>query len=225
MRFIKKLFIGPGMENEDFADIYFSENELKNEFEAVWNDELKPSFGIERLLRLFLVLTQCIYPTILIKGFVKRLSYPLQRLTLDLYVLFKFFWLTLLLLTGGYDNLLLVIITIYLLSETVVYILNMIVLADIFSHTVSFSRSMIMLLFNYLQISFCFAIVYLKFELVVGIEEPLAAVYYSLVTMTTLGYGEFYPRSGAGQLVVIIQMIIFSLFIMIFLNYFINKND
>ncbi len=215
-----KIIMGPGMSADEREINYLADYKLKNEVKAVWNDLKGPSYGIERIIKLFLVLVKYVYPTVLINLIIKKLTPSWQKLSFDIYLCLKFFWLLMVLLMGWYENLLVVCFTIYLISETVIYILNIIIFKKADKFPISFSRSMIFLMFNYIQVVFCFAIVYLKWDLINASLTPLSALYYSLATMTTVGYGEYYPQPGAGQVVVIIQMINLAFFVMVFINYF-----
>lgn len=218
MPFLKKLLLGA----DKIGDCNWESNSYDVTFfemlKKVWSD--KTSYGLERLLRFFLVLLQGLFPTLFIHMLARRIHPLWRKLTIDVYVTGKFFWLLLVILTGWYEYVPVVFFTIYLMAETVFYILGMIVLSDIYSHSVTLSRSMIMLMFNYLQVVFCFAIVYVKYDLLNSSVTPLSAIYFSLATMTTVGYGDYYPQPGLGQAVVIIQMVVFVLFMLVFVNYF-----
>lgn len=218
MNFIKKIFIGPDLEKADVSIVY--KNDLKNKIKEVWNDKNSPSYGIRRVLRLFLILIHIFYPTVIINNLAANLSPIMQKLLLDFYVFSKFIWLVLVLASGWYNNLFIVIFTAYLISETVLYILSMIVLPDYYKRSMIFSRVMIMLIFNYFQVSLVFSIIHLYGDFLNESLTPITAIYFSIITMTTLGYGEFYPVTKAGYIIIIIQSIIFTLFVMLFINYF-----
>ncbi|MGM0438688.1 MAG: ion channel [Bacillota bacterium] len=218
MNFIKKIFIGPNLENDNDSIVY--KDDLKNKIKEVWNDTNSPSYGIRRVLRLFLILIHIFYPTVIINNLAANLSPIMQKLLLDFYVFSKFIWLVLVLSFGWYNNLFIVVFTAYLISETVLYILSMIVLPDYYKRSMIFSRLMIMLIFNYFQVSLAFSIIHLYGDFLNKSLTPITAIYFSIITMTTLGYGEFYPVTKAGYIIIIIQSIIFALFVMLFINYF-----
>lgn len=70
--------------------------------------------------------------------------------------------------------------------------------------------SVVSLVKSFCKIASFFAILYFLFpSLIHGLEplQPLRAFYFSIVTMTTLGYGDMYPVSGIGQLLVMLQVI------------------
>ena len=65
--------------------------------------------------------------------------------------------------------------------------------------------------------------IYAGYDLLNKKLTPFEAVYYSFVTMTTLGYGDYFPVSDAGKFMVILQLIVFILFVVLFINYFSHK--
>ena len=75
-------------------------------------------------------------------------------------------------------------------------------------------RSIILLFFNYIEITIHFASVYLL-SLSIGysgclnpITSPLVSVYFSIVTITTLGYGDIHPISWIGSALVSIEVLV-----------------
>ena len=75
----------------------------------------------------------------------------------------------------------------------------------------SFNRSLILLLVNYLEIVTGFAYMYVHYGLVGHsscsnpITNTLEALYFSMVTITTLGYGDIHPFSSWGYVCSIIE--------------------
>lgn len=74
-------------------------------------------------------------------------------------------------------------------------------------------RTVLLLMHNYLEIIFWFALIYQKFHYLfetknVSPDSVLGSLYFSLVTITTLGYGDITPKSQWGTLIVIIEILI-----------------
>jgi len=72
-------------------------------------------------------------------------------------------------------------------------------------------RSILIVSINFAETTVAFAAVHWFLGGISGpggrsIETPLAAIYYSLTTMTTLGYGDFFPATDAGRTIVIVQL-------------------
>jgi hypothetical protein len=49
------------------------------------------------------------------------------------------------------------------------------------------------------------------------------AVYFSTMTLSTIGYGDFYPITNIGKLLATIQALLFLCFVILFLNFFTTK--
>jgi hypothetical protein len=76
-----------------------------------------------------------------------------------------------------------------------------------------FRRTVLLLIHNYLEIVVWFALVYHtfydSFEVTnICLNTVLGSLYFSLVTMTTLGYGDIIPKTQWGAAIVIIQILI-----------------
>jgi hypothetical protein len=84
----------------------------------------------------------------------------------------------------------------------------------------SIGRGFILSLVNFSSIVISFAIIYRALNCVVinGSEcpeqSPLHLLYYSLVTVTTLGYGDFVPFGDIGYMVAIAELVTVVLFVL-----------
>lgn len=183
----------------------------------VWNDD---TYGLERILRLFLCVVQFIFPVLLIRDIFGRLGTTSRKLAVEFYAIIKLIFPFLVLIFGLYRYHFIIFVIIYLLSETIFHILNLIFLSDIHSISVSYHRSFLLLFINYIEVVLDFSTIYSGFDLLSEKLSPVSAVYFSLVANTTVGFGDIYPKSAAGQLVVISQLLVCVLFIILFINYF-----
>jgi len=77
------------------------------------------------------------------------------------------------------------------------------------------SRWVILVFMNVAEIALYFGVLYLKVGVGFSdqISDRLTALYQSLLTFTTLGYGEIHPVSQPAKLLVMFQMIYFVIFI------------
>jgi len=76
-------------------------------------------------------------------------------------------------------------------------------------------RWLLLALLGVLQVPTCFAVLFLArgYDFCPPITDPLTAFYQSLLTFTTLGYGEIHPVSSAGRLVVAVELLFFLIFV------------
>ncbi len=221
IKFIRKIFIGPQMNNDNNKDSPIKEN--FRILKEIWNDKESESYGIERVFKLFLNLIQLIFPTIYIRLLFKGLRTGSLRLIIDIYLILKLVLPILVLYFSWYKSVTVIIINVYLMLETIFTILGLIFLSESKSTQISYKRSILILIINYLQVTLGFSLIYAGYDLLNKRLTPFEAVYYSFVTMTTLGYGDYFPVSDAGKMMVILQLIVFILFVVLFINYFSHK--
>lgn len=90
----------------------------------------------------------------------------------------------------------------------------------------SLNRSLILLLINYCEMAVGFAILYLYTNSVLLdkglITDPWNAVYFSIVTITTLGDGRFVPASTMGEFLVCAEAIMGLVFLALVVSMFIG---
>ncbi|TDD73938.1 potassium channel family protein [Flavobacterium caseinilyticum] len=192
--------------------------------QSIWNNDHHEDNGIEKIVRLFLASSQLLFPGIYIKYLASKKGVEYQDLALDFYVLAKVIFPIVILINHWQSHQWLIWILIYVFLETVLYIPTLIFASDRFSKPRSYRRSMLLLLFNYLEIAFGYAVFYS-----VGsyLNKPFFhwfdAVYFSIMTSSTVGYGDYYPITTVGKFLVSTQALVFLFFIFLFLNFFSAK--
>ena len=80
---------------------------------------------------------------------------------------------------------------------------------------------------TYAGLLFWFAILYMKFHSLfhsphIKLSSSLDSWYFSVVTMSTLGYGDIFPIAGWGRFIVICQTMVGILFAITILGSFIS---
>jgi hypothetical protein len=221
-RFFKKLIFGKNPSSEISARSVIDKR-IHN-IRSIWNNEQEEDIGIEKLLRLFLGFSQFLFPGIYIKHFIggRRLLY--QEITVDLYVLFKIAFAFGIIYNERQDNDILVWIVIFFMAETLLHIPTLIFASDIFSRPRSYRRSMLLLFFNYIEIVFAFAVLYSSGDyLNQAFKHWFDPIYFSFISGATVGFGDFYPITPIGKMLVSFQVVIFIIFAALFLNFFSNK--
>jgi len=116
------------------------------------------------------------------------------------------------------------IITSYFLLDLMFYVAAIIFLADIYGSTVSDLRTLFFIIFNYFEVILVFANLHVQWG-GLNIEHlcPIQALYFSIVTSTTLGYGDICPVTSAAQLRVVAQLIVGIVFVSVFLAAALNR--
>jgi predicted permease len=113
---------------------------------------------------------------------------------------------------------------VYLLLETTLYIPTLIFASDLFNKPRSYKRSMLLLFLNYLEIVISFAVLYSYGD---NMNKPFEhwfdAIYFSIVSSNSIGFGDYYPVTTFGKALVSLQAIFFLTFVVLFLNFFSNK--
>lgn len=191
---------------------------------AIWNNDHQEDNGIEKIIRLFLSISQLLFPGVYIKFLADKINYQYQDLAMDVYILAKVFFPVLILIYGWQDNAFLVGIMVYTLLETLLYIPTLIFASDMLSRPRSYKRSMLMLFFNYIEIVISFAVLYsCGNNMNKPFENWFDPIYFSMVTSSSVGYGDFIPITIYAKVLVCFQAIFFLAFVVLFLNFFSGK--
>ncbi len=186
----------------------------------VWENTHYPDFGIERLLRLFLVGSKIFFPGIYIEYLTKNSSLYKRKLFGECYVIFKTLVPFIMLYFGLWNHYLLYLFNIYLLIETFLHIFHKIFLPE-HDHGKMANRSIILLFFNFIEVIASFGVIYAAGNyLNQPIQSWVDALYFSFITGVTIGYGDFYPVNEQGKILVMIQILSTMAFLFLFFNFF-----
>jgi hypothetical protein len=219
---VKKLVLGSTPSLEPVSAIA---SRLKN-IKAIWNNEHDNDMGIEKMFRLFLAASPFIFPGVYIKEIVGRKGRAYSDLAVDMFVLFKVAFPVILLSNGWQHNRLFFGILIWFMVETVMYVPTLIFASDSLARPRSYRRSMLLLFFNYLEIIFDFAVIY---SIGGFFNKPFQAwfdpIYFSFITSASIGYGDYFPVTPLGKLVVSGHSVVFLIFVVVFLNFFSSKME
>lgn len=183
-----------------------------------------------RIIRLIICAFDFLNISLYIRQIIKA---KYRKSIIDIYVLLMSIAFPILVLILGWQEYFWVfIITIYILLTSLIYLLGVVFLDDVYKQPHSDKRSLLLVIVNYIGFTLYFSILYQYFHAVgeacgrIGrkIISNLEAVYFSFVTSTTLGFGDYKPIPGTpGQILVIIQVCTFLLFIVVFFNHFMNS--
>ncbi len=221
-KFLEKLFFGKPEYNKPIKLHAYAAQ--RRHFARIWNNERHHDIGFEKILRLFLVGIQFIFPGIHIRNYFDRFGLIRRNVATEFYVLLKTLLPLYFIMSGLYHYKATVIIAMYLLAETVCYVASLIFVADMFLKPRSYRRNILMLFLNYMEISFCFAVIYAGLHLLGSqAKSDFDYIYFSVVTSTTIGYGDINPINNLGKLFVCVQATMVVAFIVLFLNFFGSK--
>lgn len=199
------------------------EKRIRN-IKAIWNNDHQDDNGIEKLVRLFLSSSQLLFPGVYIKYMAYSKGFEYRDLILDFYILLKVTFPLLILIYHWQEYSFVIWIMVYVLLETVLYVPTLIFASDMFSKPRSYKRSMLLLFLNYIEIVFAFGVLY---SFGAYLNKPFNhwfdAVYFSTITSSSIGYGDFYPVTTIGKVLVSFQAFLFLFFVVLFLNFFSAK--
>ena len=167
---------------------------------------------------------QILTSTVYIRDKYGRKGLTYKNIAVEFYVFFKTALPLAFLLTGLYSNIAVVIITYYLLSETIFYIATLIFVSDVFAKPRSYRRSVLLLFLNYIEIVFDFSVIYGGLSLLKEkAHSVIDFIYFSFITSATIGFGDIYPTTTFGKVMVMFQSVIFLVFVVLFLNFFSSR--
>ena len=107
------------------------------------------------------------------------------------------------------------------LAEILVYQLSIIFLDNVNRiKTVDFNRSIVLFLVNFFEVISIYAILYLKSGVV---EKPFEALYFSIITISTTGFGDITPIDRCGRILVFSEITIGILLLVVFFGIFITR--
>jgi hypothetical protein len=219
---IKKLVLGS---SPSITPVSAIEGRIKN-IKAIWNNEHDNDMGIEKMFRLFLAASPFIFPGVYIKELLGHKGRAYSDLGVDIFVLIKVAYPITLIANGWQSNRMLLVILIWFMIETVMYVPTLIFASDSLARPRSYRRSMLLLFFNYLEIIFDFAVIYSVGNF---FNKPFHAwfdpIYFSFITSASIGYGDYFPVTGIGKLIVSCHSVVFLIFVVVFLNFFSSKME
>ena len=222
MNILKKLLVGKV--NKNYAPKLNPIQKRILNIKSIWNNDHQDDNGIEKIVRLLLSSSQLMFPGIYIKYYACKIGHEYQDLALDLYVLAKVIFPFLILINGWQNNEYVIWGLIFVLLETVLYIPTLIFASDLFSRPRSYKRSMLLLFLNYIEIVVSFAVLYtLGNNMNKPFEHWFDSVYFSLIISNSIGYGDYYPVTTFGKVLVSLQALFFLSFVILFLNFFSTK--
>jgi hypothetical protein len=219
IRHFKKLVIGNPEHNLEIPDSHIQRHHAN--LQKVWNNLGHNDTGIERILRLFLISIQFLFPGLYIRDYFGRFGLSYKNLAIESYILLKLSFPIFAFYFHETGNPFVLGLSIYFLVETITYVAVLVFVSDISTETRSANRAILLLLLNYVEITFNFSMLYSGFRMLN--DKAITAIdffYYSFITSSTIGYGDIVPVTQAGKFLVCCQSFLFLVFVVLFINYF-----
>ncbi|MFZ4543970.1 MAG: potassium channel family protein [Saprospiraceae bacterium] len=194
---------------------------------SILENENISTFGLERTVRIFMSASQLFTPVMLIKVYFGRHGFLKKKIAVEYYLLFKIFF-PLSCIMFEWFNIFSLVLNITMLAETLLYLGNLVLLSDV-AKPHSYRRALLFTFLNYIEICFGFAALYGHlnmhgdFNTVHPFQTKMETIYFSFVTSSSIGYGDYVPNTGIAEFLVICQSLIFFLFIAIFMGFFVSK--
>jgi len=224
MKFLKKIIIAKFDKLSDKPKSAIAVQ--KKNIKTVWNSKKYNDFGIERILRIFLVSIQFVFPSLYIREISGRFNTLCRKLCNEIYVIVKISFYILALFVFSFPHWV-SYICLYLIAETICYLLGLFFLGTEYKKPASYIRNLLMALVNFVEITLGFAVIYYcSFK--ESFKESLTAVdafYFSFISATTTGFGDIHPISDWSKIVCVFQNIVsFLLTVFIIAIYISNLN-
>lgn len=194
---------------------------------AVWsNSEV---FGLERWLMLVFLATRLVLPSMIVQELAARFAYPRNKVVVDIYVVLKPVALLLILKAGLAPKAWALGVACVLVADLYIYLLSIIFLGRVglYAQPASINRSLLLALVNFGELAAAFSVVYLHLDaLCVGgaaLKAWHEAFYFSVITATTIGYGDITPCSPAGRLVASVHAVASLVFLGMVFTLFVSR--
>ncbi|MGA7218634.1 MAG: potassium channel family protein [Candidatus Sulfotelmatobacter sp.] len=212
------LFLGP---EDSLHDL--SRQGYRRAKDLVKEEWTKSTYGIVRLVRLFLITLAAASPILIIDEIVNSRKPSVLALSRELYYFSRTLFLGFVLFSQLYRSRWTVAIVIFLVCDIVVHLAGGVFVWG--KHSIDPTRSLLLSVLNYFELTLAFSIFYLHTGSLAWTHSPDAteALYFSLVTSTTVGFGDVHPANLCGQEIVIAQLIIFVVFIALFITTFLSR--
>jgi hypothetical protein len=221
-QFFKKLLLGK-VSMKDKPRVDPIQKRILN-IQSIWNNDHQDDNGIEKMIRLFLSISQFIFPGVYIKYILYKTKFEWQDLAMDIYILAKLLFPFFVLLNQWQHITVLIALIVYFLVETILYIPTLIFASDMLSKPRSYNRSMLLLFFNYIEIIVAFGVLYsCGNNMNIAFITWYDPIYFSIVTSSSIGFGDYYPVTTFAKILVSIQALFFFTFVVLFLNFFSAK--
>lgn len=194
---------------------------LKNE------EPVKHVFGIEKVTIVLLAGLQIFLPSTFVRWLTRKKSQKFRKTAIDFYAVFKIVLLLVILINFNKSSFFICFLAVYFLADVLTYHLNRLFLSSLFTAPVSINRNVILLFVNILEVITSYAILFsgtssAGFEGKI-IDDGMTALYFSFMTFTTVGYGDYMPIGRTGEIIAVCEAMTAYMFISTIIVNFVSR--
>ncbi len=204
----------------------------------LWNNTLdarSEAIGIERCVKLFLILSQFIMPGLYIRAVFGSFGKLNKHIGVELYVIFKLVLAFFVLKYQLFNSITIcgrhiVILGVWwMIFETMLYTANLVFCSEVFAKPHSYKRNIILIFIDYIQITIDYGSIYLFYGVLKQsgtnniVKSSLDAGYFSFISSLTIGFGDIVPYNDFGKELIIGHILIFLLFGVLFINFYTSR--
>jgi len=193
-----------------------------------WEQKCADMFVLERLVLALLCLVLLPTAATLIRYLGGLGGRELRKIVVEFYVVAKTI-LAVWVLWSNHWGTFWYWVAIYSLIELFLNLAAVVLLRDYWRRPMSWNRSLILAGFNFLEFTSWFAVLYLHTAGLkdhdTTVKDAATAFYFSVITASTVGYGDVTPNPGMGRILAIVQISLAICFITAVVAYFVSSLD
>ena len=197
------------------------------DIQSIWarTGKGKNLYGVERWALLTLSAFLMLMPTMLLRWLAGLRGVHARKVAIDIYATAKAALMVLILQRHLWPYRWAPVVASLFLIDLFAYLLGVVLLRDFWHRVFSFTRSLLLLAINLVEFSSAFAVLYLYSQVLVSngstVTDWPSALYFSVVTMATVGYGDIVPLPGLGRTLVVVQIAASLTLFAVVLSYFV----
>ena len=193
-----------------------TDNPYRRQFEhirKIWRrqEQGRHLYGIERWTLFALACFLTLMPAMVVKWFFARFGLHARKVAIEVYAVSKPVLLLLLLACGSARAPWAFVVAAVFLIDLYSFLFGIILLREFWSRPFSYSRSLIMLAFNFVEFNAAFAVFYTFLRCLTANGAPVHGwsnvFYFTVATSSTVGFGDITPLPGIGRLLVTAQIL------------------
>jgi hypothetical protein len=186
-------------------------------------------FGFERWFSMALVCFLMIMPAMLVRWVGGRYGYLGRKIAVETFALAKPLGLLIILWCGLSRTDWAKWFSLVALADLYSYLLGLFFLGRYYTPPASYGRSLLLIGINFLESILAFSVLYLNTSsLQCGTTTVKAwshAVYFSVVTASTVGYGDIAPVDPFGRLLSVLQILGSFVFVTVIISSFVSRHS